>query len=119
MAENLPIKIRAALSAVLAKGSPSSAVISRLLHDAIIEMDNCITHNFTRLFPRKREELAQLSDEQIFSIMNHPSAGSRSRNILRCLQGSTALLTLVDPSGSHLWVTNLGDCRAGKLFSLL
>lgn len=57
-----------------------------------------------------------LGDEEVASIMNHPGAGPNSQNILRCMQGSTALVTLVDPSSSQLWVANLGDCRAGKSF---
>ncbi|KAH8119538.1 protein serine/threonine phosphatase 2C [Phellopilus nigrolimitatus] len=112
--EHLPARVRTALQVALTGGEASSAAISRLLNDSIIEIDNIITRDFLRLFPGGREDFARLSDQEIESIIKHKGEGEYSQNILRCMQGSTALLTLVDPSGTHLWVANLGDCRAGK-----
>jgi len=30
------------------------------------------------------------------------------------MQGSTVLVSLVDPEGLNLWVCSLGDCQAGE-----
>ncbi|THH08388.1 hypothetical protein EW145_g2748 [Phellinidium pouzarii] len=110
--EHLPARVRSSLQAILARTTASSAAVSRLLSDAIIEIDNAITQNFLNLFPGGRETFAQLSDQEIASIIEQKGKGEHSQNILRCMQGSTALLALVDPSGTQLWVANLGDCRA-------
>ncbi|KAI5120983.1 hypothetical protein M0805_006655 [Coniferiporia weirii] len=110
--EHLPALVRSMLQTTLATGAAPSEAISRLLSDAIIKIDNTITQNFLNLFPGVRENFAQLSDQEIAAIIELKAEGAHSRNILRCMQGSTALLTLVDPTGTQLWVANLGDCRA-------
>lgn len=98
---------------MLANSSLSSTRISQLLSDAITEIDNVITQEFIRLFPDGRDGLSKLGDSELTSILSRAQAGPHAQNISRCLQGSTALVTLVDPSGSNIWVANLGDCRAG------
>lgn len=108
--------MRSTLYTALASGTASSSTISRLLSEAIVDVDHAITREFQRLFPGGRESFARLSDQQIASAMKS-KGGAVSRSALRCMQGSTALITLVDPSGTNLWVANLGDCRAGKCFA--
>lgn len=116
--EHLPARVRSALHTTLAKGMASPATISCLLSETVTEVDRAITRDFQRLFPSGREELARLGDQQIAVAMRSRN-GAYSKNILRCMEGSTALFTLTDPSGTHLWVTNLGDCRAGKIFATM
>lgn len=99
---------------MLARGSASSDSISRILSEAIIEVDHALMRDFQRLFPGGRDDFARLSDKQIDAVTKSKS-GTCSQSVLRCMEGSTALLTLIDPSGTHIWVANLGDCRAGKI----
>lgn len=113
--EHLPAKVKASLHGALVSKSASPASISRLLSDAITEIDNTITHDFLRLFPMRPDDLGRLRDKDIAAHLKGQGVGPASPNILRCMQGSTALLTLVGPSMGHLWVANLGDCRAGEL----
>lgn len=116
--EHLPARVRNALHTTLERGTASPASISRILGEAVTEVDRAITRDFQRLFPAGREEFVRLSDQQIASAMRSRNGGY-SKSVLRCMEGSTALLTLTDPSGTHLWVANLGDCRAGKVFATM
>ena len=52
-------------------------------------------------------------------IVNDKESGGKVYNAtIRCMRGSTAIIALVDPGGSNIWVANLGDCQAGpRLFS--
>lgn len=111
--------MKAALQTTLARESASSDTISSLLSGSIVGIDNVITREFLDMFPEGRDTFAQLSDREIDQILKHEEASANSMNSLRCLSGSTALLTLLDPSGTQLWVANLGDCRAGELSARL
>ncbi|KAL5528158.1 hypothetical protein ACEPAF_7294 [Sanghuangporus sanghuang] len=109
--EHLPARVRSTLHGTLARGPASSATISHILSEAIIEVDHALMRDFQHLFPGGRDELARLSDNQI-DAMTKTKTGTYSQSVLRCMEGSTALLTLMDPSGTHIWIANLGDCRA-------
>lgn len=89
--------------------------ISNILADAVIRFDHSITSDFFNLFPGGLSALQRMSDEQIRRIIDDRSSGGRNYTAaVKCLQGTTALLTLTDPTKSHLWVLNLGDCQASK-----
>lgn len=115
MVEHLPPRVKEALQTTLARGIVSSETISNLLSDSIVGIDNVITREFLGMFPDGRDAFARLSEREIESILEHEEATAKSLKSLRCLSGSTALLTLLNPSRTQLWVANLGDCRAGEL----
>ena len=88
--------------------------ISGILADAITRFDNTLTGDFVNLFPGGLNGLLRMADGQIRQIVDDRSVGGRNwATAVRCLQGSTALLSLTDPTKSHLWIANLGDCQAG------
>ena len=58
--------------------------------------------------------LQSMSSAQIRHLFQDRASGPRNLTaVTRCLQGSTVILTLTDPSRHNLWVANLGDCQAG------
>lgn len=113
--EHLPPRVKEALHTALVGGSASPDTIIALLYDSIVETDSMITREFLSMFPKSRDAFAQLTDKEIEVILEHDETTSNSLNTLRCLSGSTALLTLLNPPRTQLWVANLGDCRAGEL----
>ncbi|VDC01683.1 unnamed protein product [Peniophora sp. CBMAI 1063] len=108
---HLPVIVRRTLESYLRarRGSFSSTDISRILADAIVQCDNAITNNFVALFPGGAPAMRSMSNEQIQSVLRVPANHVAS---IRCLHGSTALLSLSDPSSEHVWIANLGDCQA-------
>jgi pyruvate dehydrogenase phosphatase len=89
-------------------------MVSKILGDAIINLDNSITSDFISLFPRDLRRLRNMTNSQIKQILCSGSSGeANSRRAARCVQGSTVLISLTDPRKRNLWVANLGDCQAG------
>lgn len=70
-----------------------------------------MTNVVKQLFPDE-VSLASLTDEQIKSTINGPS-NPNNLAILRCMRGTTALVSLIDPKKENLWVASLGDSQAG------
>lgn len=95
----------------MVKGKPDfeSHDISQLLEQAIIAFDDDIGKAFLDLFPGN--SIHDLSEEQIRAIVNDPAHVQKA---LRCMRGTTVLISLVDPSGENLWVASLGDCTASE-----
>ena len=109
---SLPVMIRRSLESYLRarRGSFVPDEISNILADAIVQCDNAITNGFVGLFPGGASAMRSMSDEQIQRVLRNPATHTAA---MRCLHGSTALLTLTDPGSEHLWIANLGDCQAG------
>lgn len=103
------------LTAVLgtcAEGSPPKpADVSEALTGAIAGLDASIGEALLKLFP-DAAALEEMLDEQIRGVIN--DGGPRSAAVLRCMRGTTVLVTLVDPKKENIWVASLGDCVAGK-----
>jgi pyruvate dehydrogenase phosphatase len=113
----LPSAIERALREVLAGPStsaaaPATSVISELLASEIKAFDDQLGHDLFGIFPEGIDPLNDLSGEEIRSILN--DSGERTLKGERCKQGSTVLLSLLDPGARNLWVASLGDCDAGK-----
>ncbi|KAF8972972.1 hypothetical protein BDZ97DRAFT_1935957 [Flammula alnicola] len=81
---------------------PAPSEISDALTHAISSFDASIGQALLDLFPDK-EVLAKMTKEEIQSIIN--DNGPNSAIVLRCMRGTTVLISIVDP-------TNLGDCAA-------
>ena len=114
--QNLPSHVRDALEAFVKAGvqkenASYSSDISIVLSKAISEFDDASLAELQSLFPGGLEEIATLSDKEISNIVNSPE---NLPKVVRGMRGTTALLSLVDPSGENLWVASLGDCQAGK-----
>ncbi|KAG2104347.1 uncharacterized protein F5147DRAFT_807842, partial [Suillus discolor] len=84
--------------------------VSDVLTRAIFEVDEAIKRDFLEIFPEQVDEIATMSDIAVKARVNDQSSGGLNyQKALRCLRGSTILLTLADPTRKHLWVLNLGD----------
>ncbi|KAF8813609.1 protein serine/threonine phosphatase 2C [Phlegmacium glaucopus] len=106
----LPNIIRNALAEVIVHDhTPDASTISNILTTTIASFDEDIGRALLTLFPDP-EALAKLSDEEIREIIN--DGGSNSTTILRCIRGTTVLISLVNPSRTSLWIASLGDCAA-------
>ena len=110
VASNLPNTIQNALAKVVHhNNAPDASTISNVLTSTIASFDEDIGKALLTLFPDP-EALAKLSDKEIRDIIND---GANSTTILRCMLGSTVLISLVNPSRTSLWIASLGDCAAG------
>jgi len=113
----LPSMIKQALESLLRsfRGHGFSAAVSGILSDCITRFDHSITTDFTRAFPGGPAGLQGMSSTQIRHLFpdRMPGPGSQDLTaVTRCLQGSTVIMTLTDPSKHNLWIANLGDSQA-------
>ncbi|EGO01319.1 hypothetical protein SERLA73DRAFT_87888 [Serpula lacrymans var. lacrymans S7.3] len=111
-----PTFLQRSLSAAFAnidKDSFSPQFVSKALAQAVVDFDNSIMNDFVGLFPGGLDGLAKLSDSEIEAIVNDSASGGKNNiKVLRCMRGSTLLVSLLDPSRENLWVASLGDCQA-------
>lgn len=111
--QELPSFIHAALTKALADAGTTPlapSTVSTLLQSSIQAIDQALTDGVKRLFPDEAT-LVALTDKQIKSTINGPT-NPNNIAILRCMRGTTALVSLVDPQKENLWVASLGDCQA-------
>jgi len=111
----LPSMIRQALNSLLRsfRGQGFPAAVSGVLSDCITRFDQSITTDFTRMFPGGPASLQSMSGTQIRHLLQDRTSWPQSMAMVtRCLQGSTVILTLTDPSKHNLWIANLGDGQA-------
>ena len=116
IAANLPAQIQSELSGLLAisecKVDPAS--VSDLLSRAITSYDDSLTKDLYDIFPGGREELSKLSDDEVKAVIHDSATGGPNHaKVARCMQGSTVLISLIDPDRDNIWVASLGDCQAG------
>lgn len=114
VAANLPGRLQSALIDLLVRSQwridPVS--VSNLLSDVIISYDDSLTRDLYDLFPGGIEELTKLSDNEIKAVICDSVAdGLNHAKVARCMQGSTVLLSLIDPDRNNVWVASLGDCQ--------
>jgi pyruvate dehydrogenase phosphatase len=108
----LPGLIRQRIAAILERdNTPSPSLISNALTQAIVEFDRSIGDALLQIFPDKLA-LMDLNDDDVKGIIN--DNGPTSSVVLRCMRGSTVLISITDPSGSNLWVASLGDSAASE-----
>jgi pyruvate dehydrogenase phosphatase len=108
----LPGLIQQRIASVLERDSaPSPSLISDALTQAIADFDKSIGDALLHIFPDKLA-LMDMHDDDVKSIINDD--GPTSGVVLRCMRGSTALISITDPSSSNLWVASLGDSAASK-----
>lgn len=75
--------------------------------------DDAIANDVLDLFGGLKG-LDNFSDAEIRNIINDQhSGGANWKKARLCMYGTTALVALVDPDHTNLWVANLGDCQAG------
>lgn len=115
VAANLPSQLQSALINLLVESQwkidPSS--ISKLLSKVIISYDNSLTKDLYDLFPGGIEELNKISDDEVKAVIRDSATGGLNHlKVARCMQGSTVLVSLIDPHRDNIWVASLGDCQA-------
>ncbi|KAF8755472.1 Protein serine threonine phosphatase 2C [Rhizoctonia solani] len=104
---NFPEYIKRALSGV----RPKEDISSRLV-DAFASFDDSIIQPIRDLFPDP-DALASIPDEQLEAMVNdHACGGGNYEKIILAMRGTTAVISLVDPSRKNLWVAGVGDSRA-------
>lgn len=87
------------------------------LSRVISDFDAGIGQKLLDLFPDP-VALSGMYSGDIEDIINDD--GPNSETVLRCMRGSTALISIIDPAKKNLWVASLGDCAAGScLFELM
>jgi pyruvate dehydrogenase phosphatase len=89
------------------------SMIEEILVKCISDIDDRIKADLVNFFPSGLEQISELSDDEIKSIIKDPETEYSYVQILRARTGTTTLITLVDPSRS-LHVASLGDCEARK-----
>ena len=88
--------------------------MSDLLSKAIVSYDESLTKDLYDIFPGGHDELSKLSDDEIKAVIHDSAAGGQNHaKVARCMQGSTVLISLIDPDRDNVWVASLGDCQAG------
>jgi pyruvate dehydrogenase phosphatase len=113
----LPSLVKSSLISALdiSQGNLPSTTVSNILVTEISAFDESLTQDLLDLFPGGTETLSKLSDAEIRAIINDMDSGGKNlAKVLRCMRGSTCLISLIDPVQSHLWVASLGDCQAGS-----
>jgi len=118
--KELPSLVKSALTELISSNSlakPTLLVkeISDILSQTIAAFDDAIMKDLLDLFPGGETQIAGMSDEEINDLINdQASGGKNAQTLARCMRGTTALITLVDPTRENMWVANLGDCVASK-----
>lgn len=98
----LPTAIESALASHPNIASTPQAV-SDLLVKTIKDIDDAIVNDLFAILP-PQQDLAQLTNDQVKGLINDADRGAVNiTKVLRCMRGSTALVSLIDPSQSHLW----------------
>jgi pyruvate dehydrogenase phosphatase len=113
----LPSLVKSSLISALnaSQGNLSLTAVSSILTTEISAFDESLTRDLLDLFPGGAETISKLSDAEIRAIVNDVDSGGKNlAKVLRCMRGSTCLISLIDPLQRHLWVASLGDCQAGS-----
>jgi len=88
--------------------------VADLLSKAVVSYDDSLTKDLYDIFPGGHDELNELSDDEIKAVIHDSAArGPNHAKVARCMQGSTVLISLIDPNRDNIWVASLGDCQAG------
>ena len=116
IAANLPAQLQSALASLLVASERriDPDAVSNLLSRAVTSYDDSLTKDLYDIFPGGLEELRKLSDDEIKAVIHDGAAnGPNHAKVARCMQGSTVLVSLIDPNRDNIWVASLGDCQAG------
>ena len=89
------------------------SMIEEILVKCISDIDDRIKADLVNFFPGGLNQISELSDDEIKSIIKDPETEYSRVQILRARTGTTALIALINPSRS-LHVASLGDCEARK-----
>lgn len=117
VAETLPPLIQVVLGSALKNANGNAlapGIVSNILVRTIANFDEAILQDVLDLFPGGPDAIQLLSTDTISAIINDlESGGANHTKVMRCMHGSTVLVSLVDPVRENLWVASLGDCQAG------
>lgn len=121
-AYHLPIIVKESLEQAMSTSSASKLgiqTVSELLSRSITSFDEAIAGDVLELFPGGVDSLPGRSNDEIRSVVNdYSNGGENYQKAKLAMYGTTALIALVDPEHTNLWIANLGDCEAGT-FTLL
>ena len=103
-------------SALRARSQPSTlpSLVGDLMQKTLRRVDEQLISDFLALLPRDPAILPGLDSAHAKAVLNDKSSPNGGfYRTARAFGGTTALLAVVDPTRSHLWVANVGDCVAG------
>ncbi|KAI0829675.1 protein serine/threonine phosphatase 2C [Trametes gibbosa] len=111
--------LKDSLAAALRSGHSQSALntlVSGVIGHSLESLDGALVSDFLDVFPSsKPEELRRLQPSRVKQLLRGPPTDRKNTGHLkaaRAFGGTTALVALVDPTESYLWVANVGDCVA-------
>lgn len=116
--EELPRRIKTSLTLLLStRATYSPDDISNVLVEAIADLDNSLLRELMDILGPDLEETEETLSEIESLVGGLAPDDLNTARLLRCMRGSTVLVSLVDSSGRNLWVASLGDCQAGQQYS--
>ncbi|KAI9067130.1 protein serine/threonine phosphatase 2C [Trametes sanguinea] len=109
--------VKSSLAAALRSRHTPSALpklVSGILEQSLSHIDSALVSDFLAIFPSAEPEALRRHDpSRIKQLLNDTSSENAGYlRTARAFGGTTALVTLADPTKSHLWVANVGDCIA-------
>ncbi|KAI0371138.1 protein serine/threonine phosphatase 2C [Pilatotrama ljubarskyi] len=109
--------LKDSLAAALRSRPSSSALpslVSGILKHTLEHLDGILVSDFLNLFPSAEpQKLRSLDSSRIKQVLSDTSEeNSGYWRTARAFGGTTALVSLVDPTKDHLWIANVGDCVA-------
>lgn len=111
---SLPSMIKDAISSYV-DVMHGKTTLGDVLTQCLIVMDERIQNDFTSIFPVGPNQLANLSDDEIRTIITYPASsdGASFVEVRRARTGTTATVVLIGPDRSF-YVACLGDSDAGE-----
>ncbi|KAF5327475.1 hypothetical protein D9619_004313 [Psilocybe cf. subviscida] len=111
VASKLPALIKDSLATITEEytGEYSPQIIQDALSNAFCDLDAAIGQAVLDLFPDPAA-LENIHDSTLQATINDD--GPNIAVLLRCMRGTTALVSIVDPGKANLWVASLGDSAA-------
>ncbi|KAH9855204.1 protein serine/threonine phosphatase 2C [Lenzites betulinus] len=107
--------LAAALRSEHSQSRLSSTLVSDTIRSSLAHLDSTLISDFLNVFPSSEpEELRRLEHSRVKQLLSTTPADRTSGHLkaARAFGGTTALVALVDPTESHLWIANVGDCVA-------
>jgi pyruvate dehydrogenase phosphatase len=118
--KTLPSDLQDRLGKALAsRSSDITSIVPAVIQETLTSFDESLVSDLKSIFPGGIDEIQKLSDAEIKAVINDSDRGGvNNAVVLRCMRGSTALISLIDPH-HNVYVASLGDCQAGKICRII
>ncbi|KAJ1301916.1 hypothetical protein OPQ81_000755 [Rhizoctonia solani] len=82
------------------------------LVNSFVSFDDTIIRPVLEMFPDSTALASSPAEQLDATINDQESGGANYKKIILAMRGTTAVVSLVDPSRKNLWVAGVGDSRA-------